>query len=257
MSAGPSTRTPDAFTSTPPVPSSALRIASGRCTTVPSTSTTVSAPSEDATAATSGVAVDRSTDTCTSPARSRRSKKTRPPRSRARCTQPPSRTAAPTCSSRSAPQRWVRKVVASAESDIQWGRWWASRLGGTRESVTTRNRANAVRRSAAARGKRRRPDLEAASAAVQSFTRAQGSHSTPKGTAPAWARVAPSLRPKPWRTKLNFMCRMTFGRAFVSGLPHSARAGSAGDSRCPSPAVFATPDRASGVSASPPSMLPR
>src|SRR5678815_4400463 len=87
----------------------------------------VSVDLSKATPATSGVAFDRSTDTWIRPARSRRSKNTSPPRSRERCTQPPSLTDAPTCSSRSAPQRWVRKVVASADSDIQCGEWWTMR----------------------------------------------------------------------------------------------------------------------------------
>src|SRR5215218_3716383 len=42
--------------------------------------------------------------------------KTRPPRSRRRWTQPPSRTCWPTCARDRAPARWVRRAVALTES---------------------------------------------------------------------------------------------------------------------------------------------
>src|SRR5258708_7960222 len=90
----------------------------GRATTSPSTTTTVSAPSEPARAQTSAGDHAGPTAACTRPARSRRSRNTIPPRSRRRCTQPPSCTRWPTCSARSAPHRCVRQAVRLTPSSL-------------------------------------------------------------------------------------------------------------------------------------------
>ena len=65
-----------------------------------------------ARAITSGGVHRGSKESCTRPARSRRSRKTSPPRSRRRCTQPPRRTLRPTCSRLSSPQT-VRAMEGS------------------------------------------------------------------------------------------------------------------------------------------------
>src|SRR6266581_3950463 len=114
VSAGPTTCTAVAWTSTSPVASSAFFIAAGRATTSPSTTTTVSLPTACAAATTAGGAQLGPTATCTMPSRSRRSRNTIPPRSRRWCTHPPRRTSVPTCSWRSAPQRCVRWLVRLA-----------------------------------------------------------------------------------------------------------------------------------------------
>ena len=98
-------------TSTSPVASSALCIVAGRRTTSPSMRTTVSLPSPAARSHTSLGVRCGSNETWTMPLRSRRSTNTRPPRLRARCTQPPRRTRCPTWVARRLPQRWVLRVV--------------------------------------------------------------------------------------------------------------------------------------------------
>jgi len=79
----------------------------GRSRTTPSTCTANSPRTSAATACTSGWS-SLLTLTCVSPYRSRRSKKTRPPWSRWRWTQPARRTVCPQCEARSSPQVWVR-----------------------------------------------------------------------------------------------------------------------------------------------------
>src|SRR5215213_3834149 len=55
--------------------------------------------------------------------------KTSPPRSRRRCTQPPSRTCWPTCARVSSPARWVRRAVALTESGVGAVRTRSTRFG--------------------------------------------------------------------------------------------------------------------------------
>src|SRR5688500_2854322 len=111
--ASPTTSNAVTCTSTSRETSAGSREGSGRSSTVPRATTTVSAPSPAARAMTSGGVQAGLQESWTRPARSRRSTKTRPPRSRRRCTQPPSRTSRPTSARVSAPARWERSAVAA------------------------------------------------------------------------------------------------------------------------------------------------
>jgi hypothetical protein len=119
--AGPTTRSPVTRTSTSPVSMSALRISPGRSATSPSASTTLSIPTAAAAAITAAGVQRGSNESWTIPSRSRRSMKTRAPRSRLRCTHPPSVTRAPACSARREPQACERRVVGGVGGDARDG----------------------------------------------------------------------------------------------------------------------------------------
>src|SRR5688500_2377153 len=95
---------------------SGLRAVAGRRTTSPFTWMTYSPPRLAACAMIAAGVHSGLKESCTRPARSRRSTKTTPPRSRRLCTQPDSVTRSPACSARNAP---ARCVLYSVSSDIR------------------------------------------------------------------------------------------------------------------------------------------
>src|SRR5688572_7831687 len=104
-------------TSTCPVSSLAFTVSADRARTRPSTPTTNSDRSRFALP--SSVSSSLSNTTCVTPARSRTSMKSTPPRSRTRWTQPSSTTPAPTSLWRRAPQVCVRVSSPSASATVR------------------------------------------------------------------------------------------------------------------------------------------